>query len=179
MIPLISLPPNIPIVPFYSQFADISSPSWKKVGCGITSLAMVLDYYQTEPVSVNELLKQGLKAGAYSNASGWSYSGLISVAKKHGLEGTTSDFGKSSMATALKEITKSLEGGPVIASIHYKFDPKNPIPHLVVINGISNGNIYYNDPAAKDGELKISLDKFLLAWKKRFIVIRPVKNLNA
>jgi len=33
-------------VPFYSQFVDISAPAWKKVGCGIASLAMIIDFYK-------------------------------------------------------------------------------------------------------------------------------------
>jgi ABC-type bacteriocin/lantibiotic exporter with double-glycine peptidase domain len=42
-----------------------------------------------------------------------------------------------------------------------------------VINGISNDIVYYNDPAAKTGKLTISVEDFLKAWKKRFIVVRP------
>ncbi|MCX6819673.1 MAG: C39 family peptidase [Candidatus Adlerbacteria bacterium] len=70
---------TVPMVPFYSQFRDIASASWQKVGCGITSLAMILDYYKPA-VSVNTLLKQGIAADAYS-AAGWTYNGLISVSK--------------------------------------------------------------------------------------------------
>jgi ABC-type bacteriocin/lantibiotic exporter with double-glycine peptidase domain len=63
----------------------------------------------------------------------------------------------------------------VIASIYYKFDPESPLPHLVVIDGMENNTIYYNDPAAKTGEKKISVSDFQKGWKKRFIVIRPAK----
>jgi RNA polymerase sigma-70 factor (ECF subfamily) len=66
--------------------------------------------------------------------------------------------------------------GPVTASAHYRFDPKNVIPHLVVPDGIdTNGTIYYNDPAAKIGQKKISLDDFQKSWKMKYIVIRPGK----
>jgi ABC-type bacteriocin/lantibiotic exporter with double-glycine peptidase domain len=167
------IPPTIPNVPFYSQLTDITSPSWKKVSCGITSLAMIIDYYKPK-VSVNTLLGQGIALGAYKQNAGWTYAGLISVAKKHGLEGKTYDLGKSSSKIAFAEIQKQLKDGPVIASVHYKFEPTNPIPHLVVINGVSDGMVYYNDPAAKEGEKKISTVGFLAAWKKRFIVIRPI-----
>ena len=57
--------PVIPDVPFYSQFKDITSSSWQKVGCGVTSLAMVIDYYKPDAVSVNTLLKQGITSGSY------------------------------------------------------------------------------------------------------------------
>ena len=163
---------SIPEVPFYSQFKDITSPSWQKVGCGIASLAMVVDYYQSA-VPVDTLLTEGVAKGAYLKNAGWTYKGLISVAKNHGLTGESFDLGKSNTKTAFTEFKKSLKDGPVIASVHYKFDPKSTIPHLVVITGIEGDTLYYNDPAAKTGEKKISTKEFLAAWKKRFIVIRP------
>lgn len=162
-----------PHVPFYSQFSDISSATWKKQGCGIASLAMVIGYYTQDSISVDALLKEGIKAGAYSNA-GWTYDGLIQVAQKHGMTGTAYSLGGKSTADALAAFKSSLAAGPVIASVHYKFQPTNPIPHLVVITAIEGDTVYYNDPAAKSGELHIPLATFLGAWKKRFIVIRPI-----
>lgn len=172
----ISLPPEVPNVPFYSQFQDISYPSWQKVGCGVASLAMVVDYYKPA-VSVDQLLGQATSSGAYLKSAGWTYAGLIAVAKKHGLEGKSFDLGKSDSASAFAQFKKYLAEGPVVASVHYKFDPKNPIPHLVVINGMHGDTIYYNDPAAKTGEKQISTAAFLKAWKKRFIVMRPAPSL--
>lgn len=163
-------------VPFYSQFADISSPTWKKVGCGVTSLAMLIDFYKPDSVSVNTLLQQGIKAGAYLQSAGWTYAGLIGLSQKYGLEGTSYDLAKLSTGAAFAQFEKHLKDGPVIASVHYKFDPKSTIPHLVVINRIENGVIYYNDPAAKSGNLKISVADFQKGWKKRYIVIRPTKS---
>lgn len=165
---------KIPIVPFYSQFKDISSHSWKKVGCGITDIAMVIDYY-TDAVPVDTLLQQGIDAGAYLSNAGWTYKGLIYVAKKYGLDGTSYDFGKLSSKIAFEKFTTHLKDGPVIASVHYKFDPKSSIPHLVVITGIKGDMLYYNDPAAKEGNKQISTADFLTAWKKRYIVIRPIE----
>lgn len=169
----IPLPTAIPDVPFYSQFTDITSPSWKKVGCGITSLAMIIDYYKPK-VAVNTLLGQGIALGAYNHNAGWTYAGLIAVAKKHGLTGKTYDLGTSTAKVALAEMQKQLKDGPVMASVHYKLEQSNPIPHLIVVNGITDDTVYYNDPAAKEGEKTISTKGFLAAWKKRFIVIRPV-----
>jgi ABC-type bacteriocin/lantibiotic exporter with double-glycine peptidase domain len=169
---MIALPVSIPVVPFYSQFADIQAPNWQKVGCGVTSLAMVIDYYKPK-VSVETLLKQGIKDGAYDKNAGWTYKGLIQLSKKYGLGGSSYDLGTLSTTAAFTQFKASLKDGPVIASIHYKFDPKSTIPHLVVINGIKDGLVYYNDPAAKTGEKTISTADFLKAWKKRFIVIRP------
>lgn len=160
-------------VPSYSQFADISSPKWQKVGCGITSLAMIIDYYKPDAVTVNSLLMQGIKAGAYTSG-GWSHAGLVSLSKKYGLTGSVYDLSGQTKSAALAKLQASLADGPVIASVHYKFEPTNPIPHLVVVDGIKNGIVYYNDPAAKGGQKQISVDRFMGAWKKRYITIRPV-----
>lgn len=163
-----------PVVPFYSQFKDITAPAWQKVGCGVTSLAMVIDYYEPA-VPVNTLLKQGIAAGAYLKKAGWTYAGLISLSQKYGLDGDSYDLGKLSSAAAFAQFKTYLEDGPVIASVHYKFDPKSTIPHLVVINRLSDGMLYYNDPAAQSGDREISVADFMKAWKKRFIVVRPVQ----
>ncbi len=169
---------TVPVVPFYSQFADITSTTWQKVGCGVTSLAMIIDYY-TSTVSVDTLLNQGIAAGAYLQSAGWTYKGLIELANNYGLSGSSYDLAGMSNKNALAEFTAYVQGGPVIASIHYKFDPASTIPHLVVINAIKDGVVYYNDPAAKTGNKTISIANFQKGWKKRFIVIRPTKNIGA
>ena len=160
-------------VPFYSQFNDISSRTWQKVGCGITDLAMLVDYYVDNAPSVETLLSQGIAVGAYMPNAGWTHQGLIDIAKKYGLDGASYDFSNLSSSAALAQLEKYVQDGPVMVSVHYKFDPKSTIPHLVVIDGITDGTLYYNDPAAKTGQLQISTANFLKAWKKRLIVIRP------
>ena len=169
------VPVNVPVVPFYSQFIDIASSYWQKQGCGITSLAMIIDYYNatSSTPSVNALLSQGIAAGAYDYSTGWIHSGLIKLAEKYGLDGVSYDLSGLDKITALKRFTAYVDDGPVMASIHYKFDPKSSIPHVVVIDAIENGIVYYNDPAAKSGEKQVSVDTFQKAWKKKFIVIRP------
>lgn len=174
----VPLPPSIPAVPFYSQFRDIQYPPWQKVGCGITSLAMIIDYYKPA-VSVNTLLQQATSSGAYDTKAGWIYKGLLHVAKKYGLDGTSYDLAQISTDDALSQFKQYVKDGPVIASVHYQFDPKSTIPHLVVVNGIIDNIIYYNDPAAQRGEQQISVANFLKGWKKRFIVIRLTKETVA
>jgi ABC-type bacteriocin/lantibiotic exporter with double-glycine peptidase domain len=172
-------PVTVPHVPFYSQFHDIQEVPWQKVGCGITSLAMVIDYYKQDAVSVDTLLTQGIAAGAYVHDAGWTYQGLISLGKKYGLDGASYDLAASDSKSAFTRLAGYLESGPVIVSVHYKFDPTSTIPHLVVIDGIDNDAIYYNDPAAQAGEKAISIADFLKGWKKRFIVLRPAKASGA
>ncbi len=162
-------------VPFYSQFADISAPSWQKVGCGIASLAMVIDFYTDEEIeSVDTLLNRGIAARAFLSDAGWIHSGLISLSNKYGLSGETKSFYDLSVSGALDKLGVALEEGPVIASVHYTFEPTNPIPHLVVITGMKDGLVYYNDPAEPTGGGTLTVDKFSKAWKKRYIEIRPV-----
>jgi len=170
--PLI-LPPNIPNVPFYSQFHDIQPLAWQKVGCGVASLAMVIEYYKPETVSVNTILEQAVKSGAYNKSAGWIHKGLVTLSNSYGLNGNTYDLSKESKDKAFIQFKKSLKDGPVITSIFYKFNPKSPIPHLIVIDGIDGDTVYYNDPASKEGEQTISVDLFLKGWKKKFIVLRP------
>lgn len=164
---------SAPTVPFYSQFTDITSTKWQKVGCGITSLAMIIDFYSPDAVSVNSLLFQGIAAGAYEKNVGWIYAGLIQLSKSYGLTGTYHDLTSLDEQTAFAKFQTYLKDGPVILSVHYKFDPKSTIPHLVVINGIANGNVYYNDPATHAGTKHITVAEFLKGWKRKVIVIRP------
>lgn len=158
-------------VPFFSQFTDISSPKWQKVGCGITSLGMIMEYYKPGTVSVDALLADGIEQGAYSDA-GWTYKGLIDVSRAYGFTGESHDLaGNADAFTYFKE---AVDRGPVIASVYYTFTPGNPIPHLVVITKIEGDTVYYNDPAERSGGGTISTEAFVKAWKKRYIEIYPV-----
>lgn len=176
-----SIPPSAPIdtsivpeVPFYSQFSDIHAPEWQKLGCGIASLAMLIDFYHPGTVSVDTLLKEGIASRAFVNGAGWSHNGLALLANRHGLKGASYDFSNLDKNSAFAQFEEILKQGPAIASVHYTLNPKNPIPHLIVINSVNNGMVYFNDPAGKSAGGKISVQDFLKAWKKRFIVVRPV-----
>lgn len=160
-------------MPFYSQFEDITSPKWQKVGCGIASLAMVIDFYKPDAVSVDTLLGRAIASGAYDQNAGWKHKDLVLLAKNYGLRGDTYDLANLGKQAAFTKLKNQLKDGPVIVSVHYQFDPKSSIPHLVVLDGIENDTIYYNDPASKGGQKKISSTLFLKAWKMKFIVVRP------
>lgn len=162
----------IPTVPFYSQFTDISDPSWKKIGCGIASLAMLISYYGAD-VSVDDLLLKGIATNAYLNNAGWTYAGLIGLSKDYELDGYSTLLEHLSVDDAFASLQSELEDGPVMASVHYTFEPTNPIPHLVIVNGVQDGRIFYNDPAEPNGGNTLSVEKFKKAWKKRYITIRP------
>lgn len=170
----ITLKNSPPIVPFFSQLTDITSPKWQKIGCGIASLAMLIEFYKPGTVEVNTLLEEGISAHAYLDSAGWTYAGLIGVAQKYGIDGSIHDIGDLAMSEAFSELAQAVDEGPVMVSVHYTFDPKNPIPHLVVLNGIKDDKVYYNDPAEKSGGGSISVSTFKDSWKKRYIEFRPL-----
>jgi len=161
-------------VPFYSQFTDITKPGWQKIGCGIASVAMLIDYYSDEQIDVDQLLERGIANNAYLSDAGWIHSGLIGLSQSYGLDGRSMSLAHLSSDAAVNELTKVLTDGPVMASVHYTFQPSNPIPHLVVINAITDGTVYYNDPAEAAGNGSLSIEQFKRGWKQRYIVIRPV-----
>lgn len=161
------------VVPFYSQFADITASEWQKVGCGIASLAMVIDFYSTEEIKVDELLAQGIAADAFLPDAGWIHAGLINLAEPYGLVGESRSMAGDSMEVAFTKLTDVVMEGPVMVSVHYTFEPTNPIPHLAVVTDIRDGRVYYNDPAAIEGQQSISEERFKRAWKQRYIEIRP------
>lgn len=161
-------------VPFYSQFTDITKPGWQKIGCGIASVAMLIDYYSDENINVDALLDRGIANNAYLTDAGWIHSGLIGLARSYGLDGQSMSLAHLSKDAALAELERVLAAGPVMASVHYTFEPTNPIPHLVVINHIKDGTVYYNDPAEQAGNGTLTTEQFQRGWKQRYIVIRPV-----
>ncbi|MCR4286045.1 MAG: C39 family peptidase [Candidatus Kaiserbacteria bacterium] len=173
-IELVSEISNIFDVPFYSQFNDISAVKWQKIGCGIASLAMLIEYYKPGEVSVDVLLDEGISSGAYLSGAGWIHRGLALLANDHGLDGMNYDLSSKNIDSAFAQFETALKNGPVIASVYYTFDPKSPIPHLVVVNGISDGVVYYNDPSDASGGGSISTGQFKKAWKKRYIEVRPI-----
>lgn len=159
-------------VPFYSQFRDIELIEWQKLGCGIASLAMVIEYYKPNTVSVMKLLNQAINSGAYQQNIGWKHKELSVLAERYGLVQKSYDLIKSDNETAFAQFLNFLQDGPVVVSIHNKFNPQATLGHIVVITGFENDVIFYNDPAGTEPERKISTEDFLKGWKKRFIVIR-------
>jgi hypothetical protein len=140
---------------------------------------MLVHYYRPDAtVTVNQLLAKGIAAGAYDYDAGWTYQGLIDLGAPYGLTGTWYTLPSDSQ-TALVRFKALLANGPVILSVHYQFDPQSTIPHLIVVNGIRDGMVYYNDPATTKGTTQIPLADFLKGWKRKVIVIRPAESGNA
>ncbi|HVY35802.1 MAG TPA: C39 family peptidase [Candidatus Paceibacterota bacterium] len=160
-------------VPLYSQIRDISSVVWQQKGCGVTDVAMIVDFYKPNNTTVQKVLEEAIAAGAYQKGVGWKHDGLAALAAKHGLVGTTLDLSMLKTNDAFHHFEDVVKEGPVIASIHRGFDPKSPYGHLIVITGVDDMLVYYNDPGKRDGIRSVSIADFKNGWKKRLIVIRP------
>jgi len=160
-------------VPFYSQFQDIPAVEWQHEGCGIAALAMEVEFFKPKSVSITTLLLQALDSGAYTTDVGWKHKELAGLAGLYGLTGKNYDLANADNETAFGRFKELLVGGPMIVSIHNKFNPKATLGHLVVVTGIDNGTILYHDPAyGNKTERKITENDFLKGWKRRFITVR-------
>ncbi|MBI2075241.1 MAG: C39 family peptidase [Candidatus Harrisonbacteria bacterium] len=160
-------------VPFYSQFQDIPQVEWRREGCGVASLAMQLEFYTSKPVSVTKLLLEALEFGAYTKDVGWNHKRLAALADLYGLSGKNYDFWNATDDAAFNKLKEFLAGGPVMVSIHNKFNPKTTLGHLIVVVGIHDGTVVYHDPAyGIKKDRNISESDFLKGWKRRFIVVR-------
>ena len=178
--PMIPIPvPEMPYsVPLFSQISDITSLAWQQKGCGVADVAMIVEFYKPKTTSVQEILNEALKQGAYVKNVGWSHEGLAALAVKHDLVGKTVDLSSLKNTTALSQFKEIVKEGPVIASIHRGFNPKSSFGHLVVVTGFDEKLVYYNDPGKHDGIRNIAIADFTKGWKKRLIVIRePVAKL--
>ena len=84
------------------------------------------------------------------------------------------DLVKSDNEAALGQFLDALKDGPVIISIHHKFNPNATLGHLVVVTGFENDTVFYHDPEDPRAEKTISTEDFLKGWKKRFIVLSMI-----
>jgi predicted double-glycine peptidase len=135
---------------------------------------MLIGYHEAAPMDVDTLLAEGIAAGSFLPTAGWTHAGLIDLARPYGLTGASHSLAHQSVDDALATLRQVVGEAPVMASVHYTFEPTNPIPHLVVVTGIDDTTVYYNDPAEPTGEGAISIEKFQRAWKQRYISIVPV-----
>ncbi len=158
-------------VPFYSQFQDMPRVEWRQESCGIASMAMELGFFKAKSVPLTKLLLQALDLGAYTT-EGWKHKELSALAGLYGLQGKNYDYASSTNEAAFSEFKNLLGAGPIIVSIHNKFNPRATLGHLVVVTGINEDTIFYHDPASSKTEKSVSTANFLKGWKKRFITVR-------
>ena len=61
-----------------------------------------------------------------------------------------------------------------MVGVRYLFEPNNPIPHLVIADGVKDGRLYYNDPAGQGPGGSVSITQFKSAWHGRYITFWPL-----
>lgn len=163
-------------VPAYSQILDVKEKKWKDASCGVVSLKMVLDFWdKSKSLPIRELIDLGLKQNAFIPDVGWKHKELALLAEKFSLKSRNYDWFKDSPKVAFKKLMPKLKKYPVIVSIYKNLEPGKS-GHLVVLTGIKNKRVFYNDPDSKtrkDIKRQSSLDDFLSGWKRRVIVIYP------
>ncbi|TSC52640.1 MAG: Uncharacterized protein LiPW41_10 [Parcubacteria group bacterium LiPW_41] len=163
-------------VPQYSQFLDVTKKGWKIRACGVASLAMVLDHYKkNKKTSIDKLIDYGVSIGAHNKELGWIHSGIVNIAKHEGFKGERYDWRDIDANISFNKMNEYLKNGPIIASIHKNFNPKNS-GHLVVVTSKNKSHITIHDPIARKREQikrEIPIDVFLTGWKKRIVVVRP------
>ncbi|MEK9208945.1 MAG: C39 family peptidase [Patescibacteria group bacterium] len=173
-------------VPFSSQYTDLGHHEWRARGCGITALKMVMDYWHGlnavhRTATLEEVLAQGLRNGAYLPGVGWSHKGLVEVARHFGYTGFNVDYAPNgptpkSLSEAWDLLVKEIESGPILVSVFAGLDPYRKGGHIVVLTGAHDGLVFLNDPeemSEREGRKALALKAFLPAFKRRYIVIQP------
>jgi ABC-type bacteriocin/lantibiotic exporter with double-glycine peptidase domain len=161
-------------VPKYSQHLHIETKDWRDKSCGIASLGMLLAYHGMS-VPLSHLLAEGLLHNAYLHGIGWKHKELAELAQRFGGRGENFDWASLDAAAAFEHVKQHLARYPILASIHHQFDKKNG-GHLIVVTGIDETSVYFNDPDAREeGKIagSVPIDTFLNGWKKRIIAIYP------
>ncbi len=114
-------------VPFHPQKWDLST--WKQMGylneddarywekscCGILCLQMAFEYYFGKKINTRALIEEGRALNGYTDATGWSHAGLVTLAKDHGVLA-------DSVSVSPQQIASEIElGSLVIISIKWGF----------------------------------------------------------
>jgi len=162
----------------HSQLRDVSDPEWHKRSCGVASLKMVVQFVQPDTVlpSLDVLIDEGVKQGAYLPSRGWDHRALAEFAEQYVCAATAYDWTALPPRTAFSYFLEDLARYPVIASVTKEFSPSED-GHLIVVTGIDAGNVWVNDPFRMTDEemvYTVPLGHFEKCWTQRIIYItRP------
>lgn len=158
-------------VPEFSQHLDVKEKEWKSRACGVTALKMLLEYNNSDSPSIDELIKIGVEKDAYIPNIGWKHRELAEIARDFKLKSRNFDWANLAPEEAFKKLKSYFPENPVLASIYKDFDDRKG-GHLIVLTGMENDTIFYNEPYAKKRqEIRRSVhkDKFMKGWKRRII----------
>jgi len=172
---------NLPLV---NQKTDTGDKKWANKTCGVCSLKMVLGYLNPKhkKLKVMSLVKKGLKKGGYMKNIGWKHSALVDLAADYGVKMRFQKIflkKKKEKEGGLKFIIKNIKRGkPVIASVHYGFNPRRN-GHLVAVNGVRISGkrvfgFYIQDPypTKKGNNYFVTKAEFLKGWRGGMIWLK-------
>jgi len=163
-------------VPLYSQYLDVKDGSWRNRACGIIALKTAAEYWSPKGIAADKLIEAGLEINAYLPEIGWRHKPLAKLADKaYSLKGKNFDLANLPSAAAWRRLNYYLNQQPVIASVYKNFKPGQS-GHLIVLTKSDGNKVYYHEPMSRQRKKicrQTPLGKFLVGWKKRFIVIRP------
>lgn len=165
-------------VPFFWQYDESIPQDWRHRACTMSSLSMVLRFFERE-VTPSEIIKEGLSLkGAYIQGVGWDHKASSWLAHNHGVQAYSEEFrtlveNKPSqydqifLENGIKKIKKSVESGiPVLVSIKMDFKEENN-PHTIVIVGTTENGFLYHDSKYEDGTYReVSEEVFKHAWRR-------------
>jgi uncharacterized protein YvpB len=173
-------------IPHTCMHNDSIPEEWHIRVCGLACVKMILDYRNIE-VSLLDLLNEGQCIGAYNSSIGWDHNGLVRLLRNHGVLAYPQEFrsvkvnlesGEMTDSTSnsnflLKGILKIKESidmdNPVIVSVKEGFGD-NKSPHIILVVGYDDDNIYFNDPNNSNGEIKkahpMTKERFLKYWRQ-------------
>lgn len=169
---------------FTSQYSPTISKDWQWRSCGVACVKILMDFWHAEDeknktASLKEILNAATKVGAYIPKIGWSHKGLVNTAKIFGYDGYNRDLADKPQELAFKALEEEVSIRPAIASVKSRFDPDAKDGHLVVVTRIDKKSVHVIDPEEKylgAATKAIPINKFLTAYKKRIILIRPQIN---
>jgi ABC-type bacteriocin/lantibiotic exporter with double-glycine peptidase domain len=102
---------------------------WGGRACGVACLRMLLAYYGLPVPSLFDLLVEAVERDAYT-PRGWLHSGLVDLARRHGMRAAARPVAVSEFAGLLRA------SGPLIVSVGHRFPVDGSRGgHLVVVNG--------------------------------------------
>lgn len=180
-------------VPYFSQIKDIADDTWKRHGCSITNLKMVLEYHarilkdlqMTGSVpGIDALIDEGTAIGAYQYSVGWTHEGIVRLARNHGLPAYAQEFRSMDIDpvsgqavpsdrlvdVGIAKLMESVERGhPVIVSVLPGFGDNKTL-HTVTLSGVEReqNGFYVHDPVDPSSQTHrfVAVDEFKKYWRR-------------
>ncbi len=118
------------LVPYYSQFVDITDSFWMLRACGACSLKMALESHGVQVSDILTLCNEAKESGGYDMQNGWVHDYLVTKAQEFGVQA----FRKEGITDLVEIISYLKEGNPVIVSVEKRALEQKRF-HMIVFVG--------------------------------------------